>query len=575
MMDSGQLLRSMDVTPMKTAGWRMQNWRGRLLWGLLAGCLVTSPGVPAHENEAAGPQTGRVLGSISFPTSTQSAEAQQAFIRGMLLLHLFEYPFARAEFITAQQLDPEFAMAYWGEAMTWNHPIWDRQDLPAGRAALAKLGASGRQRLDATGDPLEQAFLASLDTLYGDGTKADRDQAYARAMERMAAQFPDNHEVQLFYALSLFGVQAGVRDIPTYMLCTALAQAVFSANPRHPGAAHYLIHGVDDPDHAVLGLAAARALSEMAPDAGHSLHMTSHIFMALGKWDDVVAANERAVNVANRMRQDLGEQPRNWGHYNFWLLYGYLQQGRVEMAKALLTRTYEEAQADGTSPTDRMNLDADDSQVGSLVQMWLRYLVETRDWDGPIAQWQFNMADAFDPNLNFTYAQALRAIDGVQPSVATQYLEQFRRLHAELGSLLQRQAEQAPTDLQYLARLEVMELQMLAGIEMARGQRQSAITYAQQASAAEGKLPYAFGPPFIDWPAAEMLGDMLADDRNHRAAVDAFELSLRRARLRSHSLLGLTQAQQRLGLEGEARYNQARLTAIWHAADAEVRARLR
>lgn len=547
-------------------------YRGCLLWLVLASCLLASAVSSAHEDQAAGQQAGRVLGSIDFPTTTQSTPAQQAFIRGMLLLHLFEYPFARAEFITAQQLDPGFVMAYWGEAMTWNHPIWDRQDLAAGRAALAKLGVSSSQRLDATADPLEKAFLASLDALYGQGSKAERDQDYARAMEQMAARYPDNHEVQLFYALSLFGVQAGVRDIPTYMLCTALAQAVFSANPRHPGAAHYLIHGVDDPEHAILGLAAARALAEMAPDAGHSLHMTSHIFTALGMWDDVVAANERAVKVANRMRQGLGESPRSWGHYNFWLLYGYLQQGRVGMARALLTRTFEEAQAYGTSPSDRMNLDADDSQVGSLVQMWLRYLLETRDWQNPIAQWKFNMGDAFDPNLNFAYAQALRAIDAVQAAVATQYLEQFRQLKIELKSSLQRQAEVAPTDLQYLARLEVMELQLLAGIEMARGQRQPAIAYAEQASAAEGKLPYAFGPPFIDWPTAEMLGEMLLENRKYAAAAAAFELSLQRARQRSPALLGLVRSQQRLGQTGEARYNLARLSAIWRGADAEVQA---
>jgi hypothetical protein len=224
-------------------------------------------------------------------------------------------------------------MAYWGEAMSYNHPVWDEQDQAAGRAALAKLGSNLQERLATASQPVEKAFLQAIDELYGTGTKAQRDRAYLRAMERMAADFPEYHEVRLFYALALLGLQAGVRDIPLYMQATAIAQSVFSANPQHPGAAHYLIHGVDDPEHAVLGLEAARALAIMAPDAGHSLHMTSHIFTALGMWDDVVRANRQAIKVANAMRELQDEPARQWGHYNFWLLYGYLQQGRIEKAR--------------------------------------------------------------------------------------------------------------------------------------------------------------------------------------------------------------------------------------------------
>ncbi len=279
-----------------------------LIWRIVLSFSMAAAGsgLFAHEESDASDERVRVLGQINFPTSATSPEAQQAFIRGMLLLHLFEYPFAREEFVNAQQIEPDFAMAYWGEAMTYNHPIWDRQDLEAGRSALRKLAVTRNQRLASVDDPVEKGLLHAIDILYGEGGKAERDRNYARAMERLAAGFPDNHEVQLIYALALFGVQAGVRDIPTYMLCTAIAQSVFTANPQHPGAAHYLIHGVDDPDHAVLGLAAARALAKMAPDAGHSLHMTSHIFTALGMWDEVVLANESAIKVQNQMRHGAG-----------------------------------------------------------------------------------------------------------------------------------------------------------------------------------------------------------------------------------------------------------------------------
>jgi hypothetical protein len=407
--------------------------------------------------------------------------------------------------------------------------------------------------------------------LYGGGTKAQRDLAYMRAMEQLAARYPDDHEAQLFYALSLFGVEAGVRDTATYMLCTALAQDVFSENPEHPGAAHYLIHGVDDPLHAVLGLRAARALALMAPDAAHAQHMTSHIFTAVGMWDDVVKANETAISVQNAMREERGMNARHWGHYNFWLLYGYLQQGRFDQALKLLKAAYGETQAEGKTPTDRMILDPDRSLIGSVVQMWMRYVVETRAWDGEVANWTFNSGDAFDPNLNISFIRAMQAANAGLAAQAAQYLGQFRRLKLELEGIISRQQEQAPTDLLYLERLAVMEQELLAAVEYARGESTLAVRYAGEASRLEGEMPFTFGPPFIDLPAAEYLGDLLLGASQYADAAIAYEIQLERSRQKSRSLLGLAQAQAGLGNEAEARYTRDRLDRIWAGADEAVK----
>jgi len=544
----------------------------------LAGSLFLIPATAcSHEGEdhVAEQQqsTGRVLGSISFPTTTQSAEAQQAFINGMLLLHLFEYPYARDEFLKAQELDPDFAMAYWGEAMTFNHPIWDQQDLSAGRAALLKLGATPEERITRTPAAREQGFLAAMELLYGAGTKAQRDLAYMRAMEQLAARYPDDHEVQLFYALSLFGVQAGVRDTATYMLCTALAQDVFSENPNHPGAAHYLIHGVDDPVHAVLGLKAARALAVMAPDAGHSQHMTSHIFMAVGMWDDVVSANETAIRVQNAMREEKGMPARHWGHYNQWLLYGYLQQGRYQQALELLQAAYGEARADRKAPVDRMELDPDNSLVGSVVSMWARYIIETRQWNSEVADWSFNTGDAFDPNLNIFFIRGMQAAYSGLAAQADQYIDQFRKLRLELEALISRQEEQAPTDLLYLKRLAVMELELQAAKEYARGELGQAVRLAGNAVLLEGEMPFSFGPPYVDLPSAEYQGDLLLESRKYADAAVAYELQLERTHQKSRSLFGLTQALTGLEKEAEAGYTRAKLERIWSGADEAVKQR--
>lgn len=509
----------------------------------------------------------RVLGELSFPTTTGSAEAQEAFVQGMLLLHLFEYPFAREQFLRAQALDPDLAVAYWGEAMTHNHPIWDEQNLQGGRSALAKLGATPQERLARTPAVREQGLIAAVELLYGDGSKAERDRAYMQAMERLAAAFPEDHEIQLFYSLSLFGVQAGIRDTATYMLSTAIAQGVFSENPRHPGAAHYLIHGVDDPLHAVLGLRAARALADMAPDAGHAQHMASHIFVAVGMWGDVVEANQKAVRVQNAMREELGEPARHWGHYNYWLLYGYLQQGRNEDALALLRAAYAEAQAAGSSPDQPLNLDPDRSLVGSVVQMWARYLIETRGWDSEVADWTFLSGEAFDPNLTITFVRGLQAADAGLVAQAGQFRSQFQALQASLSAEIGRQAEQAPSDLLYLDRLAVMDRLLAAAVEAARGATAAAATLAAEASRLEGEMPASFGPPFVDLPSAEFLGELWLAAGDPAQAAAAFETQLQRSRLKRRALDGLARAQQALGQEREAAHTRSRLEQISGAAN--------
>ncbi len=264
------------------------------------------------------------LGRVTFPTS-QTGTAHDRFLRGVLYLHSFEYDAAAAEFRAAQQAAPGFAMAHWGEAMTYNHPVWDQQDREAALAALQRLAPTPAARAARVTDPREQAWLGAVEALYGEGDKVRRDTLYATAMERLAREYPRDLEAQTFYALSLMGLSQTTRVVPTYMRAGAIALAAMQANPEHPGAAHYVIHAFDDPVHAPLGLPAARAYSGIAPGAAHAQHMTTHIFLALGMWDQVVSQNIIAS----------GADRSQWkpGHYTSWLGYALLQQGRFKAAK--------------------------------------------------------------------------------------------------------------------------------------------------------------------------------------------------------------------------------------------------
>ena len=198
------------------------------------------------------------LGRISFPNSG-SAAAQPHFIRGVLLLHSFEFDDAAEAFREARRVDPGFALAYWGEALTHNHPLWRYQNRDAALKVLAELGATPEARRAKAPTPREQAYLATLDALYGEGDKAARDRAYAAALEKLSAANPDDDEAKAFHALAILGTNVERRDFAADMRAAALVEDVFIRNQEHPGALHYMIHAYDNPMHAPLGLRAARS----------------------------------------------------------------------------------------------------------------------------------------------------------------------------------------------------------------------------------------------------------------------------------------------------------------------------
>src|SRR5260221_7542698 len=253
------------------------------------------------------------VGEVSFENSGAPA-AQGAFLRGLALLHDFEYVPSAESFRKAQTLDPGFAMAYWGEAMTYTHPVWFQQDLPAARAVLQRLGATPAERRAKTKTERERDYLDTVETLYGEGTKEERDVKFADALARLHAHYPDDVNATAFYAVPLLGTAHQGRDFATYMRAAALLEEVLPTHLQHPGVLHYLIHCYDDPIHAPLGLRAARLYGAVAPNAAHAQHMTSHIFVALGLWDDVIDANVQAISVVNPHPPDKRPGPKTCGH---------------------------------------------------------------------------------------------------------------------------------------------------------------------------------------------------------------------------------------------------------------------
>jgi tetratricopeptide (TPR) repeat protein len=216
----------------------MKTMKHRIVVTLLSASLPFLP-------QTANAQTAD-LGTIEFPNSG-AAEAQPSFVRGVLLLHSFEYADAAEAFREAQRLDPHFAMAYWGEAMTYNHSLWGEQDREAAWEVLKRLGATTEDRLARARTEREKGYLRAVETLYGEGPKLERDRAYAEAMRRLHDSYPNDVEAKAFYSLAILGTAHEGRDHVTYMRAAGFAEEVFRDNPRHPGAAHYLIHSYDRP----------------------------------------------------------------------------------------------------------------------------------------------------------------------------------------------------------------------------------------------------------------------------------------------------------------------------------------
>ena len=360
--------------------------RGMLLLATLMWLAILGLPLAAHEVKAPAPTAG--LGTLEFPTSAKSAQAQQAFVRAALLLHLFEYDDAAKVFQHAQSLEPDFVMAVWGEAMTHNHPLWNQLDERAGRDVLAKLGKTSEERAAKAKTTRERDYLAALEILYsGVGNKQERDLLYAAAMKELATNHPEDNQAQLFHALALLGRSEGVRNVPDYLRAAEISRRIFEKNPQNPGAAHYWIHGMDDPEHARGAIEPARALSKIAPDAGHAQHMTSHIFIALGLWDDLVQANEEASRVVNEHAREQGKPQVSCFHYNEWLEYGYYQQGRMKDANALLLRCKQEGESALAASKPGKERDRLVARFeGSLPIMRATAVIESQDWNGPALQ---------------------------------------------------------------------------------------------------------------------------------------------------------------------------------------------
>lgn len=512
----------------------------RLSWviGLALALAMASPLCRAHGGEASAPPSQ--VGVVSFANSGAKA-AQRDFLTGLAQLHNFEYWAAAEAFQRAQKADPNFAMAYWGEAMTYNHPLWAQQDRIAARAALLRLGETPAARRAKARTEREKAYLDALEALYGEGDKLDRDRRYADAMRQLHERFPNDIDATCFYALSLMGTSHEGRHLPSYMKAAALMTEAFHAYPQHPGAAHYLIHAVDDPLHAPLGLAAARAYSKIAPAAAHAQHMTSHIFIAMGMWDEVVLANETAKRIADQARAARGRSPSGCGHGPAWLEYGYLQQGRLAEAKRVLAACADEAQRRPNLSEGADLLDVDGSSAASFAAMRARYLIDTGDGAGEVAAMTADLSAVPVAEFERDHVDAFMALRRPPSEAAEGLVERAERSATRVRAAIDAAGLPAKHPSRQALQIHLDQLHGLQALR--RGDIEAALAILRKAAADETALPYEFGPPTIRKPGNELLGEVLLELGRAKEAAAAFDAALELAPGRVQSVQGRRRAQ--------------------------------
>ena len=466
-----------------------------------------APTAPTTATAAALPR----IGSFHFPTSG-SPEAHAHFTLGVGYLHSFGFIQAQREFQLAQEIEPDFAMAYWGEVFTYNHPfiptVWDGES-PA--EVMRRLGATSEERHAKAPTEREKGFLRAAEAFaLTPGPMPARRTAWMEAMQALHSQFPDDDEVAAFYAVSTLSgaTAAGDQRQRLNMRAGAIALELFRANPDHPGAAHYVIHAFDDPVHAPIALAAAFKYADIAPAVSHARHMPTHIFIQHGMWPEVAKWNESAFDAAAALWQP-GDRPNDQNHSADWGQYGDLQQGDFDRSRWWIGRAERVLQ---DNPDDSRS-------ISTLRSMRARHIIESGQWQTRPVQ--------DDMHADELLALALSAAHLEEWEILEQAASQLRRMAAARPNYVPLQVSAA----------EAAALDTLGEGTRARRVSESVSVLKEAIALTEGQRP-PNGAANPLKPVHELLGEVLLRQGEAEEAAGYFEASLLRTPNRPWSLLG-------------------------------------
>ncbi|HUR41002.1 MAG TPA: tetratricopeptide repeat protein [Verrucomicrobiae bacterium] len=518
--------------------------------------LLAAPFATFAHSEVAklAPGDVRPAGRIDFATTCKQA-VQPEFNRAVALLHSFFYEEARNIFTQVALQDPSCAMAQWGIAQSWWHPIWappNAEEMAAGRAAADKA-------MDMKASARERGFIEAIDAYYntpepkaagpvgqschGPIGPRERVIAYEQATKKVLERFPKDVEAQVFHAFAVVSVGYATpldKTLANQKAAGAMLEQVWKTHRQHPGVAHYLIHAYDYPALATRALEPARAYAEIAPWVPHALHMPSHIFTRLGMWDEAIAGNQASAEASRKYAL---QRKRNAAeveelHALDYQMYSYLQQGRDAESRAVLDAA---VAVPATYPEHEF--------IGAyaLAAMPARYALERNAWPEAAAlaiparpHWaKFPFTEAL-----FEYAHALGRAHTGDIAGARKAVERMSVL---------RDASTDPKFEYFRKHVDLQTQAASAWLAQAEGRGGEAIEMLRAAADAEDALGKHPVTPGALVPAREQLGEVLLAQKRYKEAQQAYEASLAIYPARFNALYGAATAAELAGERKVAR----------------------
>jgi len=502
------------------------------------------------------------LGDHHFQITTRSARAQLFFNQGLKLTYGFNHKEALRSFKEAVRLDPDCAMAYWG----WALVLGPNLNLPMSPDVAGQAYEAIRMALAAKANVTrrERDFIDALAERYTHDPKADRapfDRAYAAAMEKVYAKYPDDPDAATLYAAALMNLSPWnywTRDGRPKKHTPTILETLESAmekDPKHEGALHYYIHAVESVD-ADRGLKAADSLRNLAPGAGHLVHMPSHIYMQMGRYSESFELNALAAKADEdyiTQCRAQGIYPLNYYphnvHFQSWaaLMLGK-SEAAIEAARKVAAKV----------PGDLHGNDW--ALYQTFLSMPLYAYVRFGKWETILNE------PAPPENLNF-----MTGIWHYARGMAFTHTAKLQKAEDELSKLAA--ISQNPAVHQELIgfggakTLLAIAREILAGeLSAKNGSYSNAIGHLERAARLEDSLTYN-EPPDWYYPVRHTLGAVLLEAGYPVEAEVVYWQDLRRYRDNGYALYGLWQSIKAQGRWDEAEQIKIRFRKVWANAD--------
>ena len=503
------------------------------------------------------------LGTYHRPITSRSPKAQRYFDQGMALLYAFNLEEAERSFAAAAAADPRCAICHWGVAMALAPHI----NLPAlpERTAAAHRAAAQAVKLAKGASPVEKALIAAVAKRSADPPPADPeaqralDTAYADAMREVAKRFPVDMDAQALFAEAMMDLRpwdlwtADGKPQPGTEEIVATLERALALDANHPGANHYYIHAVEASPHPEKALDAADRVGALIPGAAHIVHMPSHIYARVGRWDQASEANRQAIAVDRAYI----EQTHPQGFYFMYVAHNFqFLQATAAMEGRSAEALANARQVVAHAPLEMLRqMPGNDFVLGYPVWILVRF-----------DRWAEVVAEPAPP-VGFPYANAVwHAARGI----AFARLGKLDEAAAEEKAVARAAAELpagATEALNPAAALAGIARDLTAGeIAAARGDWPAAIERLESAVKAEDGLRYNEPP---DWylPTRHALGAALARAGRAAEAQKVWEEDLHRQPENGWALAGLAASLRQQGKAGEAEPVEARFRQAWSGAD--------